>query len=258
MSDWAMYEPAQSSSPQPPEQLPTMLQHAPQQADRMMPGPSQMPHQLAGSKQPQHDPATKNVQVPSQPSKPSRWQDISEYDNIYDWFYLVLAAVCVEVIIISLVRFFPDLFGKSLNLWYNRFKLSAVLADVFIVLIGFAITRYVYSEYIYPTYDWNPLYFTGATIGVQIVHDILFYFGIIKQVPRGTNAMIDTMKDYAEAGSGAGYKIVAGDAAIMGGSAVLAMVLKAAPAHINVAIGLVAFYVLPYILENRNGYSTIS
>jgi len=253
MSDWAMYEPAQSSSPQPPEQLPTMLQHAPQQGDRMM--PSQQPHQLAGSKQPQHDPATKNVPVPPKAETPSKWQDISEYENVYDWLSIVIAVICIEVLVIFLVRFFPDFFGKSLNVWYNRFKLSAVLADILIILVGFGITRYIYSEYIYPTYDWNPLYFTGTALGVQLVHDVLFYLGILKQVPRGSNGMIDTMKEYAEGG---GYKILAGDAAMVAGSSVAAMLLKAAPVHINIAVALVALYALPYILETNNGYSTIS
>ncbi len=261
MSDWAIYEPMQSSAPQQPQQLPTMM------ADRPMPQTqsshdvqqekqlNQQPHQLAGSKQQAHAPETKNVPLPTQPAQPSKWEDISEYENISDWVYIAIAVIIVELAVITLVRFFPDFFGKSLNLWYNRFKLSAVISDIFIILIGFVLSRYIYSEYIYPVYDWNPLYFTGATVGVQLVHDILFYLGIIKQLPQGHNAMIDVMKEYADGG---GYKILGGDAAMVAGSSVLSMLLKSAPPHLTLAIGLLAVYSIPYVLETQNGYSTLS
>lgn len=251
MSEWAMYEPMQSSVPQPHAQLPTMMVDRPVQQQQVQ----QQPHQLPGSKQQAHAPETKNVPLPTQPATPSKWEDISEYENISDWVYIVLAVIIVEVLVITLVRFFPDFFGKSLNLWYNRFKLTAVISDIFIILLGFAISRYIYSEYIYPSYDWNPTYFTGATVGVQLVHDVLFYLGVIKQVPQGHNAMIDVMKEYAESG---GYKILGGDAAMVAGSSILAMLLKSAPSHLTVAIGLLATYIIPYVLETQNGYSTLS
>ena len=256
MSEWAMYEPMQSSVPQPQAQLPSMMADRPmQQQEGQKQQLQQQPHQLPGSKQQAHAPETKNVPLPTQAAKPSKWEDISEYENISDWAYIILAVIIVEVLVITLVRFFPDFFGKSLNLWYNRFKLSAVISDIFIILIGFAISRYIYSEYIYPSYDWNPTYFTGTTLGVQLVHDVLFYLGVIKQLPQGHNAMIDVMKDYAESG---GYKILGGDAAMVAGSSVLAMLLKSAPAHLTVAIGLLATYIIPYVLETQNGYSTLS
>jgi len=227
----------------------------PQVESRQPQQPGQQPHQLPGSKQPTHAPETKNVPLPAQSVKPSKWEDISEYEAVSDWVYIVLAILVVDVFVLCLARYFPEFFGKMLNVWYNRFKLSAVISDVMIIAIGFGITRYLYSEFIYPTYDWNPLYFTGTAVGVQIIHDILFYFGILKQLPKGHNAMIDTMREYGDI---AGYQVILGDAGMIVGSSVLAMLLKGLPAHLTVGVGLVTAYVLPYILETQNMYSTLS
>ena len=209
----------------------------------------QMPQQLEGKQ-----PVTKGKKE-DVPKAVEKWQDISEYENVYDWLFITIAVIVVEVIVICLVRFCPELFGKSLNVWYNRFKLSAVLADILIIMIGFGISRYIYSEFVYPTYDWNPIYFTGVTVFTQLIHDILFYVGIIRPMPYGQNAMIDVFKEYAEAG---GYKILGADSLMVIGSSIGAMLLKSAPLHITVSIGLLSAYVVPYILETKNSFSNIS
>jgi len=248
-----MYEPMDTLQDQAPPMQPQMISRdneIPRPGQGPLPG--QIPHQL-GARPPVN--GNNNVAVPKTPTTPSKWEDISEYENIQDWVYIFVGVLIVEVIVIVLTRSFPEIFGKSLNIWYNRFKLSAVLADVLIIMVGIGIARYVYTEYVYPTYDWNPIYFTATTVVIQLVHDLLFYFGIIRQLPAGNNAMMDVMRDYGEGG---GVKILASDSAMMIGSSLAAMLLKAAPAHITLSIGLLTLYVVPYILETRNMFSGIS
>jgi hypothetical protein len=215
--------------------------------------PQQMPHQAAAGPK-EYPKGSTHVPVPPVPEQGSKWKDISDYYEIGDWIYIGLAVLIIDIIVLFLVRFFPDFFGKAINVWYNRFKLSAVIADVFIILIGFALTRYVYTEYIYEKYDWNPAYFTGLSVGIQIIHDVLFYFGVIKPIEPGSNAMMDVFKEYAATG---GAKVVAADSGMMIGSSVLSMLLKAAPGHLVAFIGLLSVYTLPYILEKRNQFSSI-
>ena len=194
-----------------------------------------------------------SVEIPAKPSQgPSKWADISDYYQVNDYVYIAIAVLIVDVFVMFLVRYFPDVFGKSINIWYNRFKLSAVLSDVLIIVLGFGIARYIYTEYIYPNYDWNPTYFTGLSVVVQIIHDVLFYFGVIKQVPQGHNGMIDVFKDYAASG---GAKVIGADSAMMVGSSILSMLLKTAPAHITAFVGILSVYIVPYILETKNEYS---
>lgn len=245
-----MYEPIDSMQPMANGMHPAMMSQGMGMGQQQL--PSTMPHQLAA--RPPNQSQETNVKVPQKAPEKTKWQDISDSDDHLDWIYIVIAVVLVEVSVIALGRFFPDVFGKNLNIWYNRFKLSAVIADVVIILIGFWIARYVYSEWIWPQHDWNPAYFTGTTVAVQLVHDLLFYFGVIRPIPQGSNAMMDVFKDYSESG---GAKILAADSMMMIGSSVGAMLLKAAPGYITVFVGLIGIYIVPYILETRNQYSNI-
>ena len=186
---------------------------------------------------------------------PSKWEDISEYEEMNDWLFIFIGIIVTELILLVLVRYFPEFFGKMLNVWYNRFKLSAVLADVFILAIAIGVSRYIYTEFVYPKHDWNPLYFTGTTLVVQILHDILFYIGVVQQVPKGSNAMIDVFKEYA---SSVGSRAIIGDSVLMISSVGIAMIAKGMDLHAAVFLGMIGLYGIPYILETRNDYSSLS
>jgi hypothetical protein len=250
-----MYESIDSVHTQAPGQMPGMYEQPKMQhkSDYVATTPQQMPHQLPAAPK-QYPEQTKNVPVPSTQTK-TTWEDISDYHDLNDWGFLVTAAIVIEVVVIAITRFFPAFSGKYLNLWYSRFKLSAILQDVLSVLIGFGIARYIYTEYVYPKNDWNPWYFTGIALVVQIVHDILFYIGVIRQVPEGQNGMLDVFKKYGEAG---GAKLIAGDSAIMAGTSLVSMLLKSFPAHGVIFLALAATYAIPYFMEVKNEFSVLS
>lgn len=181
--------------------------------------------------------------------------DITDYTEISDWTYILLAILIIDLIVLFLTRYFPDLLGKNLNVWYERFGLNAVISDVFIIAIGFALARYAYKYFQPVNFDGFHLWmFLGLLVGIQALHDIFFYLFVIKPIPKGHNRMMDVFKDYAASGGG---KIIVADAAMMVGSAFIAMMLKEAPPHITALIGLFSIYTLPYILETTNKYSFI-
>jgi hypothetical protein len=248
MSGWSMYEPVQSAV----EQAPIMQPNQFYAGGNTLPS---NPHQAQAPPK-QYAEETKNVPVPT-PTKVegSKMGDVSDWYNTSDLIFIGIAVLIVDIIVLFLIRFFPDFFGRSINVWYNRFRLEAVIADVFSIILGFSIARYVYTEYIYPNYDWNPMYFTGLTVVVQLIHDMLFYFGVIKTVQPGSNAMMDVFRDYAASG---GAKVVAADSMMMVGSSVLSMLLKVTPGPWVAVIGLLSVYTLPYILSQRNDYSGVS
>lgn len=182
-------------------------------------------------------------------------RNISNYNSNWDLVYIFIAVLAIDVFVIFLARFYPEIFGRNLNRWYDLFGLNAVIADVLIIFIGFIIARYVYTWWISKKVGgWNSLAFTGTVVATQLVHDILFYLGVIKPIPRGHNLMIDLFKDYSE---GAGAKILVGDAAMMIGSSFLAMNLKTLPGHAVAAFASVVTYALPYILYTRNMFTVL-
>ena len=179
--------------------------------------------------------------------------DITDYTNIGDWPYILLAILIVDLVVLFLTRYFPDLLGKNLNVWYEKFGLGAVISDVFIIAIGFALARHAY-KYFYPVaYEGFHLWaFLGILVAVQAIHDILFYLCVIRPIPKGHNRMMDVFKDYAASGGG---KIIVADAAMMLASAFIAMALKETRVDLTVFVGLLSVYTLPYILETTNKFS---
>jgi len=251
---WSMYEPISSTHAQ-GSQMPGMHEQPAMQhkSDYVAQTPQQMPHQLPAQKaQPNQN---KNVALPQTPPQKTAWQDISDYHDVGDWGFLLVAALIIEIMAIALARFSPGFTGKYLNLWYSRFKLTAVLMDITSILIGFGIARYIYTEYVYPKNDWNQWYFTGLAIVVQVAHDFLFYLGVIRQVPEGQNGIVDLFKKYADNGS---WRVVAADSVMMAGTSVGAMLLKAFPLHGVIFLGLAGAYALPYFMEVRNEFSVLS
>lgn len=243
MSDlsWTSYESDNGSAPAVP-QLPApqvqsrQEQYSPEQLQVLLKGGS-------GSA-----PETKPKEV-SDSSK-----DISNFNTVSDLIYICIAVLTVDVVVIFLTRFYPEIFGRNLNRWYDLFGLNAVLADVLIIVLGFVIARYIYTWAISPKIGWNPWAFTGTVVGTQFVHDILFYLGVISPIPKGHNLMMDVFKDYAASG---GAKILFGDGLMMVASCGLAMALKTSPAHIVASFGLLVSYALPYVLYTRNMFTVL-
>ena len=174
--------------------------------------------------------------------------DLSNFETVSDVPLLLAGILTVDTIVLFLTRFYPNLLGGPLNVWYDRFGLAAVLSDVFIILIGFLIARYIYTVYLKPRFGTNPWAFLGTVVGVQAIHDILFYIGAILPIPRGTNAMMDVFKDYAKSGGG---KIIAGDAGLMIASFLFATFYKGLPTHATLSTMAVVIYMLPYALYQR-------
>jgi hypothetical protein len=173
--------------------------------------------------------------------------NVGNYLADEDWWFYLPAILFVDTFIIFLVRFFPQTFGKPINVWYDEFGLAAVLSDVGIIAIGIAITRYLYSYFFMEKEGWSIWYFTALAIVVQLVHDVSFYYGVIEKVPKGQNDMIDVFKAYVSGGS----KILLTDAVMIGASIGIASLLKGQDYHYTTSGFLITAYALSYILYTR-------
>jgi hypothetical protein len=163
-----------------------------------------------------------------------------------EWPLLLTAILIVDVLVLFLVRYAPGLMGRPLNDWYTKFGAMAVLSDVTIIAIGFAAARWIYNTWFA---GYGLAWFLGILVAFQMVHDILFYVGVIIPLPRGVNAMMDVFKDYSVGGA----KIIAGDAGLMLGSAAVFLGLEQLPVAGQWFAALMALYTLPYILNTRVG-----
>jgi len=208
----------------------------------------------AGQVPMQKRPALDEEDVDIGPIKGPSQPDIGNYKQVFDLVYILIAVLIVDVAVIFLVRYSPEIFGSVLNKWYDIFGLNAIIMDVGIIFVGFLVARYLYTGYVKEKFadgKWCPYKFVATLVGVQVVHDLLFYYGIVNPIPRGHNSVIDIFKDYAVAGP----KIVGGDAVMMVASAGIAMLLKSQPLHLVASVGSLIVYAAPYILYTKNQYS---
>jgi hypothetical protein len=130
---------------------------------------------------------------------------------------LIGAAVWVDFIVMLITKlgpgqrvpFLPP--AGALKMWYDKFGLAAVSADVLSAVIGVLLATFFFPN----AFGINLVF---ASIFIQVLHDLFFYF-VILAVPQGQNQMIDVFKSYANEG---GWTILLADALIMTGTVTIA------------------------------------
>jgi len=168
--------------------------------------------------------------------------NIANFNNINDYLPLLNAVLITDLFVILLLNI-RIIKSEVLRKWYSQYNLSAVIADVLIILIGLIITRAIYY-YIFDTF--SILKFIIIAVIVQITHDILFYI-FFSNVPRGVNKMLDTFKDYARDVS---YKAILADSGMMIMSCLIASYLVNKNTNTNIIVLISFLYLLPYLLYN--------
>jgi uncharacterized protein YacL len=168
--------------------------------------------------------------------------NIANFSNTNDYIPLFNGVMITDLFVIILLNM-GIIKSRVLREWYEKYNLSAVMADVLIIMIGLIITRYIYYSIFK---EFSIIKFVFVAIIVQIIHDILFYF-FFSSMPRGMNQMIDTFKDYAKDVS---YKAVLSDSGMMVMAAFIGSYLANQSANTNMIVMIVSMYILPYLLYN--------
>jgi hypothetical protein len=170
------------------------------------------------------------------------FKNIANFNNINDYLPLLNGILITDLFIIFLLN--TKIINSSvLRKWYDKYNLSAVIADVLIILIVLIIVRAIY----YYVFDkFSIVKFIFLAVLFQVVHDILFYI-FFKNVPRGINKMLDTFKEYANEAS---YKAILSDSGMMILSCLIASYLANYSANYNIIVLIVFIYLLQYLLYN--------
>jgi hypothetical protein len=170
------------------------------------------------------------------------FKNIANFNNINDYLPLFNAVLITDLFVILLLNT-SIIKSKSLKKWYSQYNLSAVIADVLIILIVLIITRAIYY-YIFD--DFSLLKFIIVAVIIQITHDILFYI-LFSNIPRGVNKMLDTFKDYANDVS---YKAILADSCMIIMSCLISSYLVNKNTNTNIIVLISFLYLLPYLLYN--------
>jgi uncharacterized protein YacL len=170
------------------------------------------------------------------------FKNIANFDNLNDYLPLFNGVLITDLFVILLLNT-NIIDSKVLRQWYSKFNLSAVIADVLILLIGLIITRAIYY-YIFK--DFSIINFIILAVIVQIIHDVSFYI-LFSMIPRNSNKMLDTFKDYANEAS---FRAIFADSGMVIMSCLIASYLANKNMNTNIIVLISALYLLPYLLYN--------
>jgi len=167
------------------------------------------------------------------------FQDISQFNRTQDYLPIFNSVLIADIIIIILLYFTNVINVNSLKKYYLDFGVSAVILDVFIIVIGFIITRYLYNKIFSEFNIWK---FLLLFLVIQITHDIIFYF-LFNSIMPGTSRLMDSFQKYAkEAGVGA----IIGDSSMI----IIATLLASYLASWDLNSNLVLLIFLIYLITN--------
>jgi hypothetical protein len=171
--------------------------------------------------------------------------DIGDWKESSDLWAIGSAAVVGTNLAVVLNKV-GGLGGITLNTYFDTFGLEGILANASWIVILFQAARWIYTTfYTDAGKAWSPFVFLCVLLAVQLVHDVIFYYGLLQQLPSGRNEMVDALKRYANEngkaalGTHSMYFLLTG---------VAAMLLKEMTFLASFLVVNVALYFLPFAI----------
>lgn len=171
--------------------------------------------------------------------------DIGDYKDVNDIVSIASASLIGMNLGVILSRF-GGLGGYSLNTYFDTFGLEGVLANTSFVVILFQLARWLYTTLYAVGRPWSPFVFICTLIAVEVLHDIIFYYGPLKTIPAGKNDMIDALKRYAAEN---GPRALTGHISFLIVVGLIAMFLKESSLLFTFILVNVSLYMLPFLLN---------
>ena len=171
--------------------------------------------------------------------------DIRDYTNTNLYLPILAASSIVDTAGLFVWRYTskPD---APINKWYDRFSLSAYTADVLSIALGVVLTQLLTS---YIGGAWNPWFFCGMAVIVQMAHDLFFGNVVVPMIPKGHNSIMDLMKEYVKIKNPGGILIV--DAIYMILASLLTMTFASMNSFSSWFALLWTIYITMYVLYTR-------
>ncbi len=175
--------------------------------------------------------------------------DIGDYRDANDIWPIASASIVSINLSLALTRF-GGIGGFSLNTFFDTFGLEGLLANASWIVILFQAARWVYTSfYSSGGRTWSPFVFVCILLAVQVVHDLLFYYGLLKSMPTGRNEMLDGLKRYANEN---GQRAIGSHSAYFILTAVIAMFLKESSFLFAFLLVNVALYLIPFVISTSS------
>jgi uncharacterized protein YacL len=156
-----------------------------------------------------------------------------------DLLHISAAVVWIDFLFMMVSKFYQ--MTRSLDVWYEQFGIVAVISDCLVIVLGILLAQFINPRA-------SPTGLAITSVIIQLIHDYLFYIGVILPIPKGHNKVIDLFKKYASQG---GYQILIADSAMIGGTVFLADHFTAYSRDIVTFAGLLGAYALTFGLYTK-------
>jgi len=167
------------------------------------------------------------------------------YANKFEYLPIITANIYADLFIIFLT--FTQIFYKtpSLEGWYKKYRLSAMIADILIGVLYMLLGRYLVYKI---GLKIGLTAFAMLCVAIQIFFDFLF-FTLFTIIPRGSNHMLDYFKGYAKE---VGVNALFGDSVLVIFAVVLSALLNRQSYDSNIIYLILSIYLTPYFVYMKN------
>lgn len=149
--------------------------------------------------------------------------------------------ILTDLIVIGLL-IFGFIESHSLTKWYRTFGLSAILADVTIIMICIIIAQIIYP-FIFRSFSLQK--FIGIAVGVQLIHDSILGL-VVNNFPTGKSKIIDVFNEYIHEH---GAWILLADSMMIVSAILIMQFMKQYSKDVNIITLIIFLYKIPYMLN---------
>ena len=167
------------------------------------------------------------------------------YNDKFEYIPIITANIYADlfIIFVTFAKIYVKI--KSLEGWYKKYRLSAMIADILIGVLYILLGRYLVHK---SDLNVGLTAFAGICVSIQIIFDFLFYI-FFTTIPKGSNDMLDYFKGYSkEAGTGA----LLGDSFLVIIAVVMSALLNQSSYDTNIVFLIISIYLVPYFIYMKD------
>jgi hypothetical protein len=167
------------------------------------------------------------------------------YLNKFEYVPIITANIYADLFIIFIT--FAQIFYNfpSLEGWYKKYRLSAMVADILIGVLYMLLGRYLVFK---SGIKIGLTAFAAFCVAIQVFFDFLFFI-LFTIIPKGKNNMLDYFKGYAKE---VGVNALLGDSVLVIFAVVLSALLNTRSFDTNILFLILSIYLAPYFVYMKD------
>jgi hypothetical protein len=167
------------------------------------------------------------------------------YNNKFEYIPILTANIYADLFIIFVTFAKIYVNSKSLEGWYKKYRVSAMIADILIGVLYILLGRYIVFK---SGITVGLTAFAGICVVIQLIFDFLFYI-LFTIIPTGSNNMLDYFKGYSKE---VGATALLGDSFLVIMAVIMSALLNKSSYDTNIVFLIMSIYLAPYFIYMKD------